>query len=62
MAWIFSTFNTDAIKEAEFIAGGFSAEYGGRMSSVLDIQNREGNSREFHQQRQRVPAFDETPV
>lgn len=45
---IFSTFNTDAIKEAEFIAGGFSAEYGGRMSSVLDIQNREGNSKEFH--------------
>lgn len=45
---IFSTFNTDAVKEAEFIAGGFSAEYGGRMSSVLNIQNREGNSREFH--------------
>ncbi|MBN2780880.1 MAG: TonB-dependent receptor, partial [Candidatus Marinimicrobia bacterium] len=45
---IFSTFNTDAIKEAEFIAGGFSAEYGGRMSSVLDIKNREGNTREFH--------------
>ncbi|MFA6617766.1 MAG: TonB-dependent receptor [Candidatus Neomarinimicrobiota bacterium] len=45
---IFSTFNTDAIKEAEFIAGGFPAEYGGRMSSVLDIKNREGNSNEFH--------------
>jgi len=45
---LFSTFNTDAIKEAEFIAGGFSAEYGGRMSSVLDIQNREGNAKEFH--------------
>lgn len=45
---IFSTFNTDAIKEAEFIAGGFPAEYGGRMSSVLDIKNREGNSEEFH--------------
>ncbi|MEA2077963.1 MAG: TonB-dependent receptor [Candidatus Marinimicrobia bacterium] len=45
---IFSTFNTDAIKEAEFIAGGFPAEYGGRMSSILDIKNREGNSEEFH--------------
>jgi CarboxypepD_reg-like domain/TonB dependent receptor-like, beta-barrel/TonB-dependent Receptor Plug Domain len=45
---IFSTFNTDAIKEAEFMAGGFPAEYGGRMSSVLDIKNREGNSEEFH--------------
>jgi len=45
---IFSTFNTDAIKEAEFMAGGFPAEYGGRMSSVLDIKNREGNTEEFH--------------
>lgn len=45
---IFSTFNTDAVKEAEFMAGGFPAEYGGRMSSVLDIKNREGNSEEFH--------------
>lgn len=45
---LFSTFNTDAIKEAEFIAGGFPAEYGGRMSSVLDIQNREGNAKEYH--------------
>ena len=44
---IFSTFNTDAIKEAEFIAGGFSAKYGGRMGSVLEIINRDGNAEEF---------------
>ncbi|UCH09541.1 MAG: TonB-dependent receptor [Fidelibacterota bacterium] len=44
---VFSTFNTEAIKEAEFIAGGFSARYGGRMGSVLEIINRDGNAREL---------------
>ncbi len=44
---IFSTFNTDAIKEADFRAGGFPARYGGRMGSILNIINREGNAREF---------------
>ncbi|MCK4754762.1 MAG: TonB-dependent receptor, partial [Calditrichia bacterium] len=32
---LFSTFNTDAIKDIEVSKGGFSAEYGGRLSSVL---------------------------
>ena len=45
---IFSTFNTDAIKEAQFNAGGFPARYGGRMGSILNIINREGNTEEFH--------------
>ena len=40
---IFSTFNTDAIKEADFHAGGFPARYGGRMGAILNIINREGN-------------------
>ena len=44
---VFSTFNTDAIKEAEFIAGGFPARYGGRMGSVLEIINRDGNARDY---------------
>jgi len=44
---VFSTFNTDAIKEADFHAGGFSARYGGRMGSILNIINREGNTEEF---------------
>ena len=44
---VFSTFNTDAIKEANFHAGGFSARYGGRMGSILNIINREGNTEEF---------------
>ena len=41
---IFSTFNTDAIKEADFHAGGFPAKYGGRMGAILNIINREGNA------------------
>lgn len=44
---VFSTFNTDAIKEADFHAGGFGARYGGRMGSILNIINREGNTEEF---------------
>ncbi|MEA1987291.1 MAG: TonB-dependent receptor [Candidatus Marinimicrobia bacterium] len=44
---VFSTFNNDAIKEVEFMAGGFPAKYGGRMSSVLSITNREGNAKHF---------------
>ena len=42
---IFSTFNADAIANAEFYAGGFTAEYGGRLSSVLEITTREGDSK-----------------
>ena len=42
---VFSTFNVDAIKEVEFMTGGFPAEYGGRLSSVLNIVNREGNNK-----------------
>lgn len=43
---VFSTFNADAISDAEFLAGGYPAEYGGRISSVLKITSREGNSKE----------------
>lgn len=38
-----SVFNTDAIKNADLIKGGFPARYGGRLSSVMDISLREGN-------------------
>ena len=44
---LFSMFNTDAVKEVEFMTGGFPAEYGGRLSSVLSITNNEGNAKEF---------------
>lgn len=42
---VFSTFNADMISDAEFLAGGFPAKFGGRLSSVLNITGREGNSK-----------------
>ncbi|MCK9328915.1 MAG: TonB-dependent receptor [Candidatus Cloacimonetes bacterium] len=45
---LFSTFNTDAIESVELLKGGFPAKYGGRLSSVLDVRNRDGN-RKHHQ-------------
>lgn len=45
---IFSTFNSDAVESVDLIKGGFPALYGGRMSSVLDVLNRQGN-RMHHQ-------------
>ena len=42
---VFSTFNADAIADAEFLAGGFPAKYGNRISSVLSITGREGDSK-----------------
>ncbi len=44
----FSTFNTNAIKDIEFVKGGFDAEYGGRLSSVLNVTQKDGNRSEFH--------------
>lgn len=44
----FSVFNADAIKSVEVIKGGFPARYGGRLSSVVDINMKEGNKQEFH--------------
>ncbi len=44
---LFSTFNTDAVKNIKISKGGFSAEYGGRLSSVLDVTNLDGNRKEF---------------
>lgn len=43
----FSVFNSDAIKNTTLIKGGIPAVYGGRLSSVLDIQMKEGNNQEF---------------
>ena len=42
---VFSAFNADMISDVEFLAGGFPAEYGGRLSSVLSITGREGDSK-----------------
>lgn len=43
----FSVFNADAVKNIELIKGGMPANYGGRVSSVLDISLKEGNSKKF---------------
>ncbi len=39
----FSTFNSDAIKDVELIKGGFPAEYGGRLSAVLNVTDKDGD-------------------
>lgn len=43
----FSTFNPDILKNVELYKGGIQAEYGGRLSSVLDVHTREGNTKEY---------------
>jgi len=43
----FSVFNPDAIKDLKLYKGGIPARYGGRVSSVLDIYQRDGNKKEF---------------
>lgn len=43
----FSSFNADLLKNVELYKSGIPAEYGGRISSVLDVSTREGNKRKF---------------
>ncbi|MEM9824756.1 MAG: TonB-dependent receptor plug domain-containing protein, partial [Bacteroidota bacterium] len=44
----FSVFNVDAIKDVKLTKGGYPARYGGRLSSVIEINMKEGNSNEWH--------------
>ncbi|MED5317012.1 MAG: TonB-dependent receptor [Candidatus Neomarinimicrobiota bacterium] len=44
---VFSNFIVDGVKEAELIKGGYNAEYGGRLSAVLNVISREGNRNKF---------------
>ncbi|WP_276380805.1 TonB-dependent receptor [Flavobacterium sp. H4147] len=44
----FSVFNPDAIKDLKLYKGGIPARFGGRASSVLDIYQKDGNSKDFH--------------
>lgn len=44
---LFSVFDTDIIRNADVYTGGFGAEYGGRISSVMDISTRDGNKRRW---------------
>lgn len=43
----FSVFNPDAVKNVSLYKGGIPARYGGRISSILDIQMKEGNNKRF---------------
>jgi hypothetical protein len=47
MLGIFSTFNSDAIKDATIIKGNSPAQFGGRLSSVLDVKMKEGNNKKY---------------
>ncbi len=44
---LFSTFNVNALNNVTLIKGGFPAQYGGRLSSILDITMREGNKNSY---------------
>lgn len=43
----FSVFNPDAVKDTKLYKGGIPARYGGRLSSLLDVRMKEGNSKKF---------------
>ncbi len=43
----FSTFNIDAIKTVDLTKGGFEAKYGGRLSSVMNVYNLDGNRKKM---------------
>ena len=43
----FSVFNGDAVRDLKLYKGGIPAPYGGRLSSVLDVHQKEGNTKEF---------------
>lgn len=44
----FSVFNNDALKDVTMYKGGFPAQYGGRLSSVMDIRMKEGDMQKLH--------------
>lgn len=44
---MFSVFDTDMLLNADIYTGGFNAEYGGRISSIMDLKTRDGNKTRF---------------
>jgi hypothetical protein len=44
---LFSVFDTDIIKNVQVYTAGFGAEYGGRISSIMDVKTRDGNKKRF---------------
>jgi hypothetical protein len=47
MFGFFSVFNPDAVKDVKLYKGGIPAQYGGRLSSILDVRMKEGNNKEY---------------
>ena len=47
LAGLLSIYNSDAIRSVKFSKGGFGARYGGRLSSVIDVRTKEGNTKEL---------------
>src|SRR5690606_24689748 len=43
----FSVFNPDAVKDVKLYTGGIPSEYGGRLSSILDVRMRDGNMKKY---------------
>ena len=43
----FSVFNPDAVKSVKLVKGGISSQYGGRLSSLLDVRMKDGNKKKF---------------
>jgi ferric enterobactin receptor len=62
----FSAFNSNAVKDVQLYKGGFSSEYGGRLSSVTEINGKDGNHNEANfgvdLSLLSVNAFAETPI
>jgi hypothetical protein len=46
----YSVFNPDAVKDVQLYKGGIPSRYGGRLSSILDVHMKEGNSKQFEMQ------------
>ncbi len=44
---LFSVFETETIRSVDVLTGGFNAEYGGRISAVVDLKTREGDKKRF---------------
>ncbi len=44
---MFSVFNSDVIKDSELYKGGIPAQYGGRLSSILEVRTKDGNNQDF---------------
>ena len=47
MLGFFSVFNPDAVSDVKLYKGGIPAQYGGRLSSILDVRMKEGNNKEY---------------